>query len=127
MSFINQHLTMDYTTKISYLDTMLINANTLNSTHMSFYNAYVNDLYNIFSLTFLPLMSLFSSSYQDIYSVVLLISPEIILAYTDYFNLYYMPTFINTQVVACFDSYSNNLNYIFGEGILSLFMFLFFA
>lgn len=127
MSFVNQHLTLDYTTKISYLDTILINSNGLSSLHTSFYIAYINDLYHVFSITFLPLMALFSSSYQDIYSVILLISPEIILAYTDYFNLYYMPTFINMQVVTCFDSYTNNLNYIFGEGILSLFMFLFFA
>jgi hypothetical protein len=126
-SFINQHLVLDYVSKISYLDVVLINASAGGSTSLVLYNSYINDLYHTFSYSFLPLMALFSSSYQDIYSIVLLISPELIMAYMDYFNLYYASSFVNFQTVVCFDSYTNNLNYIFGEGVLTLFMFMFFA
>jgi len=126
-SFINQHLTLDYSLKMSYLDIILITSNSVNYSASSLYVSYINDLYNNFSVLYLPLLSLFSSSYQDVYSLVMLVSPEVIIAFADYFNLYHSSSFINAQVSACFDSYTNNLNYIFGEGILSLFMFLFFA
>jgi hypothetical protein len=126
-SFVNQHMTLDYSLKVSYLDTILITANSVNYSVSTLYISYINDLYNNFSVSYLPLMSLFFSSYQDVYSVIMLISPELIIAFTDYFNFYHASTFINIEVSSCFDSYTNNLNYIFGEGILALFMFLFFA
>jgi len=126
-SFVNQHMALDYSLKVSYLDAILITANSVNYNVSTLYVSYLNDLYNSFSISYLPLMSLFFSSYQDVYSIIMLVSPELILAFTDYFNFYHTPAFINVQVSSCFDSYTNNLNYIFGEGILSLFMFLFFS
>jgi hypothetical protein len=84
-------------------------------------------LYNFFSVSYLPLLTALSSSYQDINSLVFLLSPEVTIALIDYFTFYYTTSFINFQAAACFDSYTNNLNYIFGEGILTLFMFLFFS
>jgi len=56
-----------------------------------------------------------------------LISPELLLAFADYFNSYYAPSFVNVQASSFFDSCTNNLNYIFEWGILSFFMFLFFS
>ena len=46
-------------------------------------------------------MSLFFSSYQDIYSVIMLISPELILAFADYFNSYHAPSFVSARVSSC--------------------------
>jgi len=120
-------MTLDYSPKVSYLDTILITANSANYSVSTLYVSYINDLYSNFSVSYLPLMSLFFSSYQDVYSVIMLVSPELIIAFTDYFSFYHASTFINIEVSSCFDSYTNNLNYIFGEGILALFMFMFFA
>jgi hypothetical protein len=72
-------------------------------------------------------MVLFSSSYQDIFSLVLLFSPDLILAFDDYFFTYYSTNFINTAVASVFDSYSSNLNYMFGEGLITLFLFMLFS
>jgi len=106
---------------------ILLGNNSYNFISSTLYSSYVYDLYNLFSSTALPTVTLFSSSYQDIYSIVLLIAPELIASHTDYFSIYHDYGYFNTLVVACFDSYSNNLNYILGEGVLSLCMFIFFS
>jgi hypothetical protein len=118
---------LDYSTKLSYLDAALITTGTDALSPSILYNSFMGDIYGSFSVLFMPLVSLFSSSYQDVYGVVLLLSPELILAIGDYFTMYYAPSFLNSQVSACFDSYVTNLNYVFGEGILTFFMFLFFS
>ena len=126
-SFLNQHLTVDFSTKISYLDIILLNSANFTNSVLVLYNSYIYDLYNLFSFTALPVLTLFFSSYQDVYGVTLLVSPEVIMAHLDYFTLYHFLTDFNTCVSFCFDSYTNNLNYIFGEGLLSFFMFIFFS
>ena len=126
-SFINQHIISDYSTKLSTLDVILLGTNTWGSSVSFLYNSFINDFYLGFFNQWLPLMSLFSSSYQDIFSLVLIFSPEVIMSFSDYFTTYYSVGAINFSVSACFDSYTNNLNYSFGEGLISLFMFFFFS
>jgi hypothetical protein len=124
--FLNQHVLVDYSTKVSQLDVLLLFSNLTTLGSSSLYNSYLNDLCGIFFLLFSPMFSFFSSSYQDIYGVILLISPELLMSLGDYFFVYYPTTFINPQAIACFDSYANNLTYTFGENILSFVIFLFF-
>ena len=45
--------------------------------------------------------TLFFSSYQDVYGVTLLVSPEVIMAHLDYFTLYHFLTDFNTCVSFC--------------------------
>jgi hypothetical protein len=70
----------------------------------------------------------FNSNYQDLFTLILLFSPEVILSFLDYFYYYY-GTFYSSSLVpaACFDSYVNNLNYNFNEGIIFFFLFFFFS
>lgn len=124
--FLNQHVLVDYSTKVSQLDVLLLFSNLTTLGSSSLYNSYLNDLCGIFFLLFSPMFSFFSSSYQDIYGVILIISPELLMSLGDYFFVYYPTTFINPQAIACFDSYANNLTYTFGENILSFVIFLFF-
>jgi len=58
---------------------------------------------------------------------VLLLTPEVIIAFSDYFSVYYAVSNINYTSSAYFDSFFNNLNFTFGEGFLHLLMFLLFS
>lgn len=126
-SFINQHLTTDYTLKLSNLDIILLLSNTWSSSVSLLYTSYLADIYSTFTINFLPIVSLFSSTYQDIFNILLLFSPEVVIAFNDYFNTYYSISNINQLSSSCFDSYTNNLNYNLSEGLISLFMFFFYA
>jgi hypothetical protein len=127
-SFINQHLLSDYNSKLSYLDTVLLGmgSSPLNSGNF-LYSSFISDTFLLFNIKFLNVISLFSSSYQDILSLVLLFSPEVILAFNDYFLLYYSNSFLGATASSVFDSYTSNLNYSFGDGIITLFLFFIFS
>ena len=45
-SFLNQHLTVDFSTKISYLDIILLNSVNFTNSVLVLYNSYIYDLYN---------------------------------------------------------------------------------
>ena len=126
-SFINQHMITDYTTKISHLDILLLNTNSWNSNVSFLYNSFINDIYLNFNIQYASVLPLFYSSYQDIFSVILLFSPEVNIIFLDYFNTYYLNTSLNPSVSACFDSYTSNINYNIGEGVIFLSMFFFFS
>jgi hypothetical protein len=127
-SFVSQHFLTDYVSKLSHLDTiLLVTGGSSVFANLTLYNSFTHDLFLTFSIKFSNLMVLFSSSYQDVYSLVLLFSPDLILAFDDYFFTYYSTSFVNTAVSSVFDSYSSNLNYIFGEGIITLFLFMLFS
>jgi hypothetical protein len=127
-SFINQHFLCDYSTKVSHLDTVLL-ATTSSTKYadMIFYLSYTNDLFLTLNVKFYSLLSLFSSTYQDVFSLVLLFSPDLLAAFNDYFFVYYSNTMLHETASYVFDSYSSNLNYAFGEGIIILFLFTLFS
>ena len=108
-SFVNQHFALDHLTKLSYLDTMLLNSN------MKYYNnvqtlyiAFVEDLVLQTNTFFLPMSSLLQSEYQETFSTMLIVAPELSSMFNDYAYLYIMPnSFMNTPV-AVFDSYISN-------------------
>lgn len=127
-SFLNQHFITDYTTKFSFLDVILTNGNFYNFNTTLLYNYFIMDIYLSFNVQYLPYLSYFTASYQDVFALTLLFSPEVILAFTDYFYLYYSNLSTTLPVPsACFDSYVNNLNYSFMEGLIFFFMFFFFS
>lgn len=126
--FINQHFTTDFLTKMSFLDIVFINSNFYNFNTMLLYNYFMIDLYLSFTIQYLPYLSYFTSSYQDMLTVVLLFAPEVIISFSDYFYYYFGGINTTTPLVSsCFDSYTNNLNYNFNDGLLSFFCFFFFS
>ena len=58
-SFINQHLLLDYSTKLSYLDIFLINTKFLYITDFTLYNSFIYDLTSSFNINFLFTLSFF--------------------------------------------------------------------
>ena len=126
-SFINQHLLLDYNTKLSYLDIFLINTKFLYITDFTLYNSFIYDLTSSFNVNFLFTLSFFSSAYQNNLNLTLFLSPELILAFNDNFYYYYFSTMVDPQVIVFFDSYVNNLNYYYGNGVLSFFLFFFYV
>ena len=126
-SFINQHFIIDYVSKLSQLDLILLNINTWNFSVLGLYNSFVYDLHSFFFINSSFKILLFSSFYQDIHSLVLLFSPELVLAFNDYF-IFLQNYSLNTgSASAYFDSYVSNINYNFGDGVLFFFMFFIFS
>jgi len=114
---------VDQVSKFSYLDAFLIQSNLNNLTPQVLYNAFTNDMLLHLNTTFLPLSPIFQSDYQDSFSLLLLLSPELTLALNNYYSLYYMAPTLNTTPAPVFDAYLNNLNFYFSEGIIHFFLF----
>jgi hypothetical protein len=111
--FINTHFLLDSVTKFSQLDLILLLSN---STVLSFKTLFISFIFDLnLELTNLYLMelSLFSSNYQDIFSLIVILSPELIMSFSDYLSLCFGEAKFNYAPVAVFDSYTNNLNYSF--------------
>lgn len=123
-AFINQHLLTDFITKVSQLDIILIISNSYVFTFKTLYIYMLMDInidmFNLF-ISYLPLLN---SNYQDVYSVVLLLSPELIFALSDFFSTYFFSSSINLVPASVFDSYVNNLNYSFHESVITFVMFV---
>lgn len=129
-NFLNQHFITDYVSKLSFIDSLLIltNSNSYNNNVLLLYNYFIIDLYLSFNIQYLPYLSYFTSSYQDMFTLVIFFSPEVILSLSDYFYYYYNGIYTTSPLVSsCFDSYSSNLNYNFSEGFITFFLFFFFS
>lgn len=89
---------------------MLMYGNTQhsNNTVQGLYIAFNEDLILQTTTFFLPFSSLLHSEYQDTFSTILLVSPELSTMLNDYIYSYIMPSsFMNTPS-AVFDSYLSN-------------------
>jgi len=109
---------------MSYLDVFLINSNlNLNKTSI-FYLNIINDSFLHLITFFLPITPLLHTEYNETFSTTFLVAPELVTLFTDYISIYYFNNTFNFSIVSVFDSYSNNLNYFIGEGIVTYLLFL---
>ena len=108
-SFLNQHFTLDHITKLSYLDTMLVNTNTkyFNKTQ-SLYIAFNEDIITQTTTFFLPFSSILQSEYQENFSTMLIVAPELSLLLNEYIYSYISPNHFSELPSAVFDSYISN-------------------
>jgi len=84
------------------------NSNQVNGYVQSLYIAFNEDLILQTTTFFLPFSSLLHSEYQDTFSTVILVAPELSIMFNDYIYSYIMPSsFMNTPS-AVFDSYLSN-------------------
>lgn len=123
--FVNTHLTVDALTKISQLDMLLIFSNSSIFSFKTLFLGFVSDMSLEFANVYLLESSMLSSNYQDVQSIMLLLSPELTLAFGDFFSLCYGEAKFNFVPSAVFDSYTNNLNYS-ASNANSYFMLFFF-
>jgi len=108
-SFVNQHFALDHLTKLSYLDTILMNSTTkYHNTVQTLYIAFSEDLVLQTSTFFLPFSSLLQSEYQETFSTVLVVAPELSTMFNDYIYSYVLPSAFMHTPAAVFDSYLSN-------------------
>lgn len=117
---------MDCLSKLSYLDYLLLNSNIKLKHSQILYESFLNDILINLNIYFLLFSSIFQSEYQEILSSVILIIPELILVFNEYYNIYYMAIIINKLPSPVFDTYVNNLNFYYSEGIIYFFLFFIF-
>ena len=123
--FVNTHLTVDALTKISQLDMLLIFSSSSTFSFKTLFLGFISDVNLEFTNVYLLESSMFSSNYQDVQSIVMLLSPELALAFSDFLSLCYGESKFNFIPSAVFDSYTNNLNYSISNAN-SYFMLFFF-
>ena len=126
-SFISHHLLTDSLTKFSTLDFALIMSNNAYMSSQTLFLSFILDIHTDFFNLYLPYIPLFTSSYQDSSSMILLLSPDLILAFKDFYSTYFFESSINFLPAAVFDSFVNNLTYHVSEGVVNFFMFFFYV
>jgi len=123
-SFLNQHILLDSVIKFSHLDILLIHANSITIVPETLYLSVMNDLFLQTTTCFLPITLLFQYEYQETLSVTFLLAPELLILFHDYILSFYFNNIISESVVTVFDSYTNNLNYFPGEGVIHFMLFI---
>jgi len=83
----------------------------------------MNDMLLELLVVVLPLNNILQTEYQEIYTTILLLTPELSILLTEYTINYYTNTVLNYLPTAMFDSYTNNMNYYYSEGIIYFLMF----
>lgn len=79
---------IDQISKTSYLDTILIQANTKSNNVNTLYSSFMNDIIVQTNTCFLPLSPMLQSEYQEVLSTTLLVAPELSLVLDDYLSTY---------------------------------------
>lgn len=121
--FVSQHVLTDKISKLSYLDVIILKTNSWNFNVQTLYFSFLNDIYLDFFNLYLPLISLMGSNYQDFFTLIAIISPELNIAISDYFYEVFFFNNVNLLPAAVFDSFTNNLNYFSNDGFVVFIMF----
>lgn len=123
-SFINQHFNIDSITKLSYIDTILVNSNLqYHNVTQNLYSAFTNDIVLNTTTYFLPFSSLLQSEYQDPFSTLIIVAPELSIMLNDYIYTYIIPSSFSFTPSSVFDSYLSNWTFYTGLGSVSFFLF----
>ena len=124
-SFLNQHIHIDKPVKLTQLDIMLMESTLYKSQIL--YHSFLNDTLVEVSNSNLSLLPSLQSHYQDMYSNITLISPELVLVLNEFTNTYIKQKTLNVTPVATFDSFTNNLNFYNSEGVTYFMLFALYA
>lgn len=115
--FFNSHFFLDSFTKISFLDIMFLIETNKTTYSRELYDLFIWDLTSIIYNKFLPLQFLFYTDYQDFMTILLYYSPELMLALTDYINIYWLNSSFNYAPSSVFDLFNDSLNTAISEFI----------
>jgi hypothetical protein len=124
--FYNSHFFIDSFTKISFLDIMLLAENNKSAATKELYDLFIWDLTSTVYNRFLPLQFLFYTDYQDFLMIILYYSPELMLALTDYINIYWVNSALNYSPAAVYDLFNDTLNSAISEFVEYFILFFFF-
>lgn len=125
--FLNSHFFLDSITKLSFLDVMLLQESAKLNRSRELYDFFIWDLTSLIYNKFLPLQFLFFTDFQDYLMIMLYYSPELMLALTDYLNLYWINSVSNYNAAAVFDLFSDSLSTAVSEFVEYFILFFIFA
>ena len=121
--FANTHYFLDFFVKTSFLDLLLFNqVSTLKSIDLFIF--FVIDITTFFDNNFSWSQAIFYSDYQDFFIFVLYHTPELLLAFNDFYINYFLNFTIDVQPSTSFDVYNENLGLSISE-FLEYFLFFF--
>ena len=112
--------------KISYLDIILIQANTNNMSIQTLFNTVSSDAIINLSTCFLPLAYHLQFEFHDGFTSVSHVSPELISVLEDYTLFYWFVSAINFVPSIVIDSYNISDNYFLYKGVHDFFLFGFY-
>lgn len=116
--FITKYLLIDNISKTSLLDTIVILSNNESSLYkFSYFNSlsknFYNDLIIDISTKTISLEPLLRSEYQDIFTVVSLCAPDLVVMWLDFFEKFGINSSFVFKVTSIFDTYSDNIEIFF--------------
>ena len=129
-NFTNQHFLIDFITKLSYLDTVILASSTWQFYDVKFikslYTALNYDIILKGNVHNLPLFFQLNFEYTDRVSDVLLLTPELSFGLIDYTLTYTSPSYFDVNVSSIFDSYISVWTplSIYSADSASIFLFL---
>jgi len=112
--------------KISYLDIILIQANTNNMLIQTLFNTVSLDAIINLSTCFLPLAYYLQFEFYGGFTSVSHVSPELISVLEDYTLFYWFVSAINFVPSILIDSYNISDNYFLYKGVHDFFLFGFY-
>lgn len=125
--FKNNHFFLDYFTKISFIDLILISEKKESFFSKKLYDMILWDICNSVNNRFFFIQFFFYSDYQDLIILITHYSPELIFALTDYLNTYWYNNTLSFTPSALFDSFQDSLNSSISEFIEFLILFFIFS
>lgn len=124
-SFLNQHLQTSQLVNFTNLDVLLIQSNLYKS--QTLYYAWVNDVLTGVSNFDISFFFSIQTDYQDFLSNFSLIVPELSLMVNDFLNSYIFTKTLSVVPVSVFDSFNNNLNFYYSEGVVYFMLFVLYS
>lgn len=125
--FFNSYLFVDSFTKLSFLDIIFMFETNKTLYSKELYDYLMWDLASTISTKFLPAQFLFYTDYQDFISLMLHYSPELLMAFTDYYETYWSNFSMNYTPSAVYDIFNDSLNTAISEFIENILLFFIFA
>ena len=107
--FFNSHFFLDSITKLSFLDILLLSDSDKVTESRELFDFIMWDLVSRIDTSFLPSQLLFYTNYQDFITVVLAHSPELVLAISDFINIFWLGSVIGVNPSAVFDIFNDSL------------------
>lgn len=125
--FFNSHFFLDSHIKLSFLDILFITETNKFTFSKQFYDLFIWDVINSFSMKFLSLQFLFYTDYQDFLLMITYYSPELVLALNDFINIYWLNSIFSWTPAVVFDSFHDSINSSISEFMENISLFFLFA
>lgn len=126
-TFPNSRIFLNNPVKFSFLDLLLILDLNKDNNIYELYDLFLWDLTSIIQIKYLSNYFFFYTDYQDILSLILYYSPELVIPLIDYFMVYFDNYTFNYLPSAWSDLYSDTLNSNISEFVESLLLFVFYV